>query len=178
MRLKKSIAEFVVWGCLTKIDPEAVKEIYEGCMVAPEQEDFFCNLFNLPKERILEVNANELCTMSKLSKPYPHLRPPFRWMNVLLDKLELGHNESKKNWYIKIITGCRANCIYCSDRLAFNHCRNQSIDSIIYQFELGLRNGFKNFYLVGRDLGSYGHDIDSDLPTLLKKMLINHCTEN
>ena len=104
--------------------------------------------------------------------------PPFRWLNIFLDRLELGRDRSKKNWYIKIITGCRENCTYCSDRLAFKQCVSEPIDSIVSQFELGLKSGFRNFYLVGRDLGSYGYDFGYDLPTLLKEMLKNHASED
>ena len=178
MSLKKISGKLVVFGCLTKINPEAIRSIFKGCMIGPEEWDFFCDLFNQSEERIHNVHGNELCAVSKLGNPYPHLRAPFRWLNILLDELEVGRDKSKRNWYIKIITGCREKCTYCSDRLAFKQCGSQPIDTIIAQFELGLKRGFKNFYLVGRDLGSYGYDIGSDLPTLLKKMLENHCAEN
>jgi len=173
MSLKKSTGTLVVWGCLPEINPEAVRSVYDGCMIGPEHWDFFCDLFNQSKERIHNVHANELCTINKLANP--SLRSPLRYLDTLFDK---SYQKSKPIWYIKIVSGCREKCTYCSDRLAFKHCRSQAIDTIISQFELGLKSGFENFYLVGRDLGSYGYDLGTDLPTLLNKMLENHRAEN
>jgi threonylcarbamoyladenosine tRNA methylthiotransferase CDKAL1 len=178
MSLKKSSGRLVVGGCLPKINPEAIRSIYEGCMVGPEEWDFFCDLFNQSKERIHNVYANELCTLSKLTSPNTSSRSSLSWLNTLINEFGRARVRSEKNWYIKIISGCRENCTYCSDRLAFKCCESQPIETIISQFELGLKSGFKNFNLVGRDLGSYGYDLGSDLPTLLNKMLENHTAEN
>lgn len=172
--LKKSSCMLVVGGCLPEINPEAVRRIHKGCMIGPDHWDFFCDVFNQSKEKITDVHANELCITSKSANP--SLRLPFRGLNTLLD--ELARPKSKKTWYIKIVNGCKENCTYCSDRLAFKQCKSEPIDTIISQFELGLKSGFKDFYLVGRDLGSYGFDVGSDLPTLLNRMLENHRAKN
>src|SRR5208283_3556562 len=81
MSLKKSSGELFVWGCLTKINPEAIRSIYDGYLIGPERWDFFCDLFEQSEERIQNVHANELCAISELSIPYPHLMPPFRRLN-------------------------------------------------------------------------------------------------
>jgi tRNA A37 methylthiotransferase MiaB len=41
---------------------------------------------------------------------------------------------------------------------------------ILEQFKVGLDAGYKYFYLVGRDLGSYGYDMDLTLADLLNKI--------
>ena len=56
-------------------------------------------------------------------------------------------------WYIKIASGCKNSCTYCSDRLAYKSVKSVPIEKILEQFELGLSNGYRYFYLVGRDLG-------------------------
>ena len=168
MSLKKSSGILVVGGCLPKINAKAVRGVYQGCMIGPEEWDSFCDLINQPKERIQNVHANELDSASKLNYPFLHSSRLNALYNIV---------RSQKTWYIKIVTGCVQNCTYCTDRLAFRHCSSQPIDSIVSQFELGLKNDFKNFYFVGRDLGSYGYDLGYDLPTLLNKILENYHSE-
>jgi MiaB/RimO family radical SAM methylthiotransferase len=173
IRLKKKSAMLVVWGCLTEINPEAIERIYKGSMVGPEHWDFFCDLFHQSRERMQHVHSNILNTGNKQTKP--HLMSALGLLNILRYAFDY---EQRKTWYIKVESGCTEKCTYCSDRLAFKCVSSEPIDAIISQFELGLESGFKHFYLVGRDLGSYGHDLGSDLPTLLNKMLENHVDQD
>jgi MiaB/RimO family radical SAM methylthiotransferase len=169
INLKKDSSMLVVWGCLPEINREAVENVYEGPMIGPENWVFFSDLFNQPKERMYCVHANRLSIRNRLMKP--PLLSGLGLLNLLWDAF---HYESRRVWYIKVASGCRENCTYCSDHLAFKCLRSQPMEMIISQFELGLEKGFKRFFLVGRDLGSYGRDIDTDLPTLLNRMLESH----
>jgi MiaB/RimO family radical SAM methylthiotransferase len=167
--LKKSSAIFVVWGCLPEISPEAIQSIYKGPLVGPENWDFFNDLLNQPKEKMPYVSANRWSVQSKL------VRPALLSVRGVLSLLRDGFNyQYRKIWYIKVESGCEEACTYCSDHLAFKCFKSQPMDAIISQFRLGLQRGFRCFFLVGRNLGSYGHDIDSDLPTLLNRMVESH----
>jgi threonylcarbamoyladenosine tRNA methylthiotransferase MtaB len=171
--LKKSSAMLVVWGCLSEIDREAVRKVHKGPLIGPENWDFFTDLFDQSKQRVRYVHANRLNVKSRSTRP--SLASVQEFLSLLRDAFFYG---SRKTWFIKIESGCKENCTYCSDRLAFKCVRSEPMDAIISQFELGLKSGFKRFQLVGRDLGSYGCDINSDLPALLNKMLENHSDED
>jgi len=163
-RLKKPSARLIVWGCLPKINPGAIQEIYDGPLVGPEEWDFFADLFNQPRGRINQVFANDLCSYanshSKLTKPQ-------RIIDLMLEKI---YSYIDWRWYIKIVSGCRNCCTYCSDRLAYKWTRSVPVETILRQFELGLKANCKHFFFIGRDLGSYGYDIGLTLADLLNKI--------
>lgn len=169
IRLKKKSTALVVWGCLSEINRNAVESVHKGPIIGPENWDYFCNLLSQSKERMSCVYANRPSILNKL------IRPHFPSIGAILNLLyDVFHYQSRKIWYIKIESGCKERCTFCSDHLAFKGFRSDPMDAIISQFELGLEMGYKHFGLIGRDLGSYGAGGGSDLAALLNKMLENH----
>ena len=188
LKLKKSSAKLIVWGCLPKINPAALREVYDGPLVGPEDcWDFFGRYFNLVEKREINVHANVFNTSYM----------PKHKMNVKLTQKEkltsiygifesqrariihFGERRARKNtWYIKIVHGCLNSCTYCSDRLAYKSVKSQPVESIIRQFELGLNRGYRDFFFVGRDLGSYGYDLGITLPDLLDAIISKHGNAN
>jgi threonylcarbamoyladenosine tRNA methylthiotransferase MtaB len=166
---KKASSELIVWGCLSKINPESVKRLFGGTMVGPEDWGFFYKLFGQPKEVADGVNANELSVDPGLETADASERaqsPHSRLFEGLRRYLEL--QLPKRIWYIRIESGCANCCTYCSDKLAYRSVESQPIERIVQQFSLGLRNRYKYFYFVGRDLGSYGYDMGFSLANLLQ----------
>jgi threonylcarbamoyladenosine tRNA methylthiotransferase MtaB len=162
-RLKKSSAQLIVWGCLPKINPESIRKVHDGPLLGPEEWNFFSDLFDQQIGRINHVFANALY-------PYTCARPSSaqqRLRNFMYRRL---YNYIGQKWYIKIVSGCKNCCTYCSDRLAYTWTKSVPADTILRQFELGLAANCKHFYFVGRDLGSYGYDIGLTLADLLNKI--------
>ena len=48
IKLKKPSSQLIVWGCMPKINPQAVKQVHHGLSVGPQDWDFFYQLFHLP----------------------------------------------------------------------------------------------------------------------------------
>lgn len=159
---KKASSELIVWGCLPKMNPESLRRVFKGTMVGPEDWAFFYELFNQPKGIAEGVNANALSVDDGLTME--SVGPLLR---VLRFRRYLDA-QPKRIWYIRIVSGCVNRCTYCSDKLAYRSVRSQPIERIIDQFALGLRNGYKYFSFVGRDLGSYGCDMGLSLANLLQ----------
>jgi threonylcarbamoyladenosine tRNA methylthiotransferase MtaB len=160
---KRASSELIVWGCLPKINPESLRRVFGGTMVGPEDWAFFYELFGQPKGVADGVYANALSVDDGLGivniSPFWRVHLRFRrFLDV----------QPKRIWYIRIESGCANCCTYCSDRLAYRSVRSQPIERIIQQFSLGLRNGYKYFFFVGRDLGSYGCDMGLSLASLLQ----------
>ena len=184
---KKASSELIVWGCLPKINPEAIRRVHSGPMVGPEDWAFFYKLFDQPEEIADSVTANALSFGYGL--PSANERLPSRvrarfWRFLLYFDLK-----PKRIWYIRTESGCVNSCTYCSDKLAYFCVRSQPIESIIQQFGRGLRNGYKYFFFVGRDQGSYGCDIGLSLADLLQaihekypdqdyKLILDHVSPN
>lgn len=181
LKLKQKKTKLLVWGCLPKINPVLLKEVYDGPLIGPEAAwDFFSDFFSLSKNIESEINANLLnphkipkqvnngnrSQAEKNLKFYNYFGPKFGCL------FHYRKNRIIKNlWYIKIVSGCKNNCTYCSDRLAYKSVKSVPIDKIVAQFELGLEKGYRDFFLVGRDLGSYGCDTGSNLADLLNKII-------
>ncbi len=166
-RLKKNSAQLIVWGCLPKINPQAIQGIYGGPFIGPDDWAFFSDLFNQPKGNINRIFASSLYASINSTK-FSSLQQIIALMS---DKF---YNCLDKKYYIKIVSGCRNGCTYCSDRLAYKWLRSLPMDTILKQFELGLAANYKHFVFVGRDLGSYGYDIGLTLADLLNKIVITY----
>ncbi len=173
LSLKNVSSKLIIWGCLPKINPMALKDIYNGPLIGPEESwDFFRSYFHLSKKKIFDINANVLNNRQKHAQTIDepeYARAKILSLYALADRLINIDSETaeKRMWYIKIVSGCKNSCTYCSDLLAYKSCRSQPIDRIIKQFDLGLKKGYRNFFFTGRDLGSYGCDLDSTLPDIL-----------
>jgi threonylcarbamoyladenosine tRNA methylthiotransferase MtaB len=160
---KKASSELIVWGCLSKINPESLRRVFKGTMVGPEDWAFLYELFGQPKGVADGVYANALSVDAglEIANASPLARVLLRFRRYL-------DVQPKRIWYIRIVSGCANCCTYCSDRLAYRSVRSQPIERIIQQFALGLRNGYKYFSFFGIDLGSYGCDMGLSLANLLQ----------
>jgi len=72
---------------------------------------------------------------------------------------------------IKVSTGCLNTCSYCAVRLSRGRLKSKPIDRVVEEFEEGVAKGYRQFGLIGTDVGAYGRDRDTDLVTLLKELL-------
>jgi tRNA A37 methylthiotransferase MiaB len=139
--------------------------VYRGPSVGPEDWSFFCKLFNQPEHAIGGVYANTLNIHDKWL--VENKTPARRTLNFFRESY---YSRAEKIWYIKIESGCKNCCTYCTDRLAFKWVKSQPVETVIEQFAEGLRRRYRYFYFVGRDLGSYGHDLGLTLPSLLDRI--------
>ncbi|MGL4954472.1 MAG: tRNA (N(6)-L-threonylcarbamoyladenosine(37)-C(2))-methylthiotransferase MtaB [Cetobacterium sp.] len=75
--------------------------------------------------------------------------------------------------YIKIQDGCNNFCSYCKIPFGRGKSRSRSLDSILKEVEVLTKEGFKEFIIIGINLGAYGEDLDSDinLETLLEAVV-------
>jgi len=171
-RKRKQTSDLIVHGCLPKINPDSLKDICGGNthFSGPEETEIVARLLALGNEAIEEVRANNIKDVDKSLKDFDLVTKLYNirkemFHNVLYRSPPVFNRE--KTWFIKIIQGCKNHCTYCSDKLAYKTLKSEPTQIILKQFELGLRKGYRSFYLVGRDLGSYGCDINLDLSMLL-----------
>ena len=75
--------------------------------------------------------------------------------------------------YIKIQDGCNNFCSYCKIPFGRGKSRSRSLESICKEIEVLTKEGFKEFIIIGINLGAYGEDLDSDvnLETLLETVV-------
>ena len=87
--------------------------------------------------------------------PFNHT-PPYNW------------SKEFNRIVIPVGRGCIYKCSYCSIKKSIGFIKSRSIDAIVADVRSNLAAENVRFLLAGDDLGSYGKDIQSDLPELLK----------
>ncbi|MBU0667053.1 MAG: tRNA (N(6)-L-threonylcarbamoyladenosine(37)-C(2))-methylthiotransferase [Nanoarchaeota archaeon] len=176
---------------IVKTKKEADILIYNTCTVKdPSEKKFLSELRNTDKKIVVagcipqsEPELNELKNYSLVGVKQIH-----RIVEVVKETLAgnivqlLMHTKSKRqnlpkvrrNNLIEIIplsNGCLGNCAYCKVKSARGDLESFCEDEIIEQFKTAVLEGVKEFWLTSEDTGTYGLDIGTNLPKLLKKIL-------
>jgi len=173
----KPTARLIVWGCLPKINPQALSPIYNGPLIGPHDTSFFEELLEKPAISFQSIErgcpATMLTTVTSDSCEPCSLDP---FSNVVLyvknNWYRLRSRARKAtNFFIRTATGCTGSCTYCSERCVFGRVKSRPIEDIVADFKWGLEQGYNQFSLIATDLGAYGQDRGLTLYDLLNKMI-------
>jgi len=80
----------------------------------------------------------------------------------------------EKNPLIEIIpinTGCLNNCTYCKTKFARGNLNSYPVEELSNRVKSVVEEGIKEIWITSEDTGTYGRDIDTNLPTLMWKMI-------
>ena len=80
----------------------------------------------------------------------------------------------RKNSLVEIIplsTGCLGACTYCKTRHARGKLGSYDPGAIVERARSSIEEGVMEIWLTSEDTGAYGRDINTDLPTLLKRII-------
>jgi tRNA A37 methylthiotransferase MiaB len=89
----------------------------------------------------------------------------------LVEGIPGGVGFNSQCFTIRIAEGCLSTCTYCSVKKAIGNTRSKSIASILTELQRALSQKQHQINIVSSDSGSYGLDIGSTLPELLRKIL-------
>lgn len=182
---KKSGSQLIVWGCLPKIDPEALKQKYNGPTFGERELSLLDQIIDNSRQ-IETITANYVLPRYPINESLgrgslirfegsPLIRPlkglVMKWQEHLESKLNLCIPGDPSIFYIKVATGCLGACAYCGIRKSRGTIKSKSIEKVICEFKEGLQRGFKHFSLIGTDLGAYGRDLGYTLVDLLREMI-------
>lgn len=73
--------------------------------------------------------------------------------------------------FIKVQDGCDNHCTFCITTVARGEGRSRAMADVILDIQSALDGGTNEIVLTGVHLGSWGHDIDSQLKDLIKTIL-------
>jgi len=79
--------------------------------------------------------------------------------------------ERRTRAFVKVQDGCRHRCTYCIVTVARGSERSRPIDTLVDEIHALEREGVKEVVLTGVHLGGYGHDLDTDLRSLVETVL-------
>lgn len=172
---KKRNARLIVWGCLPKINPEALNREYNGITFG-EREIEVLNEIVEARKPIQEIDANFVMPVFDA-----HIRTRKGVNNLLGKTLYFVHGRVQERFsvvkpgssifHIKVATGCLGKCTFCAVRKSRGTIRSKSIDKVLCEFRHGLSRGYKYFGLLATDLSAYGRDQRHTLVDLLNEMI-------
>lgn len=194
---KNNGAKVIITGCLPKINPDSIKEIGDYEMIPTRELDRFDTVLgsSIKFEDVPDPNtvAEEFIdyllayrlfrnNYSDSFKIYTRLSTNKAFIksvvwggetiNLINSKLGLANRVKIEPYYhIRIAKGCAFACSYCAVKFSTGNIVSKPIDEILKEFRAGLSAGHKVFQLVCEDTGSYGLDIGTTFPVLLKKIL-------
>jgi len=145
----------VVTGCYAQLRPEQISKIPGVDAVLGSKEKF--ELFSL----IDNFEKNELSCI--FVSPADEL-----------DNFGHAHStdaDSRTRAYFKIQDGCDYKCSFCTIPLARGKSRSLQPDQVLKEFTDLVNQGYKEIILTGVNVGDYGNAFDTDLYSLLLKML-------
>jgi len=145
--------------------------------------DKYRNLIFKPKEEfeLLALRDNKIIyykilLRSRLKKIVKYFGgskvKSFLYKNIYSNKiLTKKVDMNTKIMDVRISYGCESYCTYCAIRLFSGHLTSIPPEKVLDTINIGLKDGYKTFSLVGEDAGAYGLDIGSNITNLLKSIL-------
>ncbi len=168
----------IVWGCLPKIHPEVLFQTHQELSFGEREIDTLDKIIKAITP-IRDITINEICPPIYRESLRHRLRKIDR-LPIKLGKLPYMKLASRDYlyrcadpsiFYIKIATGCLGNCSYCAVKKSRGTITSKPVDAVLNEFKTGLSRGFKEFSLLGTDLGPYGRDLGYTLADLITEMV-------
>jgi MiaB/RimO family radical SAM methylthiotransferase len=181
--LKRFPGKLLVLGCLPDIAPSKFSEFTGISSIAPkeiEKIDSFFPSAIIKYSQIEDTNIiPEKMTVTSLRTVVQKLKNDFelsstlglRIMRYLGKKSRVILRLNVPKFYLHISKGCLGNCSYCAIRRAIGTIVSQPIDGIVRQFYNGLERGYKDFIVLGDDVGAYGRDYGQTFPNLISRLV-------
>jgi threonylcarbamoyladenosine tRNA methylthiotransferase CDKAL1 len=174
-------AKVVVFGCLPDIAKERYEEFSDIPKVAPREiqkiELYFpssktsfsevadSNVINTTGPSVLQSIANLVQTQPKIDREFWH-----RLMAAGKKKIADIVSPPQPPFYLFICRGCLGKCTYCGIRFSIGTVHSKPIAAVVEEFYHGVKEGFRQFTVIGDDPGCYGIDLGSSLPALLQEL--------
>lgn len=176
--LRRTGRPMFVYGCLQDIAPERYQEFADVPELAPRKLDeidrFFADL-EVPFADVGEAHQPAPATGGLVSLVRRKVQAGTLLANTSLGELaESGLRALKglvvkrtEPWSLFVCRGCRGRCTYCAIRRSIGGVKSKPIATVAEEFREGVRQGFRDFAILGDDPGCYGVDIGESLPRLL-----------
>ena len=169
-KLKKYKKKLIVCGCLPKINKERLIKIFDGPTFTPGSIEKIDELFHS------QIKFNALADANFLYKPHflspSHFQDIFQFNSkFFIFAAKHLKKQIEGKYHIRISWGCLGSCSYCNIRKAIGTLKSKPMEKCLEEFKNGLSKKYKNFVIVGDDVGSYGLDINKTFPELLNEIL-------
>jgi tRNA A37 methylthiotransferase MiaB len=187
--LTKEGAQFIVGGCLPKINKDRLEEEFGGISFGPLEEETLDNIIHaaIPIRDVFW--DGEIVREHSLGDPELHYTDreidELHMVNFLADKvgdqkfIEIYNYLTKGRYLwkeqdlfeVKVADGCVYDCSYCGTKNAKGNLKSMNPDKVVREFVFGIGKGYQKILLTGDEVGEYGADIGMSLVSLLKLLI-------
>ncbi len=180
--LKKYSRKMVVYGCLPDIATERYKEFADIPYVAPREiekiEQFFpdstirysavagSSIIEYKRKNIFKRFAQAVRIRPTMNREFWH-----RSIVAIQKKCVNIFSPPVTPYYLFICRGCAGKCSYCAIRRSIGSVHSKPIEVIVAEFQRGIRDGYREFIILGDDPGCYGIDQRRSLPELFRELV-------
>jgi len=183
LHLDKTI---IITGCLSIEYGKRLQEKYQNIhYINPIELDNFDYVFPENTIKFQQIDPandfsdNKLCKRHYLNpefkfSPHPNIIKKYKRYKKQKTEDEIFNQEIEANnllsekKFIVINTGCVLKCSFCNTRLCINNLKSKSFEEVKTEYENLLFNKVCDFILISEDIGSYGLELQQNLPQLLK----------
>ncbi|WP_136807927.1 radical SAM protein [Desulfosediminicola flagellatus] len=181
-RKKRKDTKLILTGCLHHINRDRVEKNFQGDIFEYNDLDRLSDLLKIqiPSK---DLPANYLIPerVTMLGVGMKDYLSKLLHFNIYSFLTKVNRKKYKQIWdsvsivqpntfYVKVCSGCSKSCSYCAVKLSRGATKSKPINKIKNEVIAGLEAGFKDFALIGTDLGSYGVDRQCDLIELLREL--------
>lgn len=176
--------QVIVGGCLTKINPEKIKSIYQGPTFLPGDVKKINDILGISPgaggivEFANSFDSQDFGYLSPIHILTLKLRPIYYRIEKFFNRrFQPLHNIMKTAivnndfFSITVSQGCLGKCTFCAIKSAKGEVKSRPVTDILDDLKKGLALGHKNFWLAGDDIGCYGYDLGLDFSDLLSRIL-------
>ena len=167
---KNPSARLVVTGCMAELEPEKAAELSGVDLVlSNKQKD------ELVDEVLKAISLEQMPALA-MAPESVHVYPDGMAGEATTagDLVTLGKAAPQQTRaFIKVQDGCRNQCSYCVVTIARGEERSRGIDELVSEINALHEQGYREAVLTGVHLGGYGHDLGTDLFTLVRAVLKN-----
>jgi tRNA A37 methylthiotransferase MiaB len=172
--LDKFKGELIVYGCLPAMKPESLKKVFDGKMVITKNLETLDGLFPDFPVRFKDIeDANRSFGMPP--KAIELLQADV--IRMIKDQFPItegvigGIGFNNRFPTLRISEGCLGNCSYCGIKKAIGKLKSKPVDALLYELRKILSQKKYGINIASSDSGSYGKDIGTNFPQLLKTIL-------
>lgn len=170
-------AELIVCGCLPKINKAVLAGVFQGTAFGVDETHRFSefietqqNLEHYPANCLSPIMSGR--NIPKIQDILSLLVIPRLITRIYYYRFRNGiNNITPRTFCIKVSTGCLNACTFCAIRYSRGKVCSKPIDQILKEFEKGYAAGYREFTLLGTDIGAYGRDQGTNLAALLREMV-------
>jgi tRNA A37 methylthiotransferase MiaB len=178
---RKYGAKMFVYGCLPDIAEDRYREFADIPHVAPREIEKIELLFPGSTKSYAEVADNNLIgkksnnifkSIVRTVQTKPTMDREF-WHRMIASgrkKVTDIISPPVTPYYLFACRGCLGKCSYCAIRKSIGSVRSKPIATVVTEFQSGIKDGYRDFTILGDDPGCYGVDLESSLPELLQAL--------